>query len=58
MVRIFRNQTSFLRLKTALPMEQSENWFMNNRCLNLQVSEDEPLAIHCKELISAQVLAT
>jgi hypothetical protein len=45
-VRIFPNQASFLRLTTALAMEQSENWLTNHRCLNLQVSEEEPLAIH------------
>jgi len=58
MLRIFPNRASCLRLTTALAMEQSEDWLTNHRYLNMQVSEEDPLAIQSNALISAQALAT
>ncbi len=57
-VRIFPNRTSCLRLTTALAMEQSEDWLTNHRYLNMQVSEEEILAVQGNVLISADALAT
>jgi hypothetical protein len=39
-------------------MEQSEDWLTNHRYLNMQVSEEEPMAIQSDTLISAQALVT
>jgi putative transposase len=55
-VRIFPNRASCLRLTTALAMEQSEDWLTNHRYLNMQVSEEEILAVQSNVLISADAL--
>lgn len=43
-VRIFPNRASFLRLASALAMEQSEEWLTGHRYLDMSGAEQEPVA--------------
>lgn len=43
-VRIFPNRASFLRLASALAMEQSEEWLTGHRYLDMGGVEQEPVA--------------
>lgn len=57
-VRIFPNRASYLRLASALAMEQSEEWITGHRYLDMSVCEDEeheqepePVDVGEKELV-------